>query len=77
MVAERLVADMRSLHGWKHWAAEWLGWVTEMLSNDCALLVEVADVVDVQVRKSDFRVLANVDDVTHSASLHGVEPFLV
>ena len=48
---------------WKHWAAEWLGWITETLGNDRALLVEVADVADVQVRKSDIRVDSDVDDV--------------
>ena len=51
MVAERLVASLRCLHGWKHWAAEWLGWITETWSNDRALLVEVTDVADVQVLK--------------------------
>ena len=49
MVAERLVASLRSLHGWKSWAAEWLGWITETWSNDRALLVEVTDVADVHV----------------------------
>ena len=56
MVAERLVASLRSVHGWKHWAAEWLGWITETWSNDRALLVEVTDVADVQVPKPDIRV---------------------
>ena len=51
-------------HGWEHWAAEWLGWVTETLSKGRALLVEVADVADVQVRKSDIRVDNDVDDDT-------------
>ena len=63
MVAVRLVADMRSLHGWKHWAAEWFGWITETLFDDSALLVEVADVADAQVRKSGIRVDVDVDDV--------------
>ena len=40
---------------WKNWAAEWLGWIREMLGNDRALLVEAADVADVQVRESDVR----------------------
>ena len=70
MVAERLVADMRSFHGWKRWAAEWFGWITETtLSKDRVLLVEVADVADPQVRKSDFRVVADVDDVTTAPDL--------
>ena len=47
MVAERLVADMRSLHGWQYWAAVWLGCITETLSNDqqpdLNTLVDVAD----------------------------------
>ena len=69
MVAERLVADMRNLRGWKHWAAEWLGWITQTLSDDSGLLVEVADVADVQVRKSDFRIVADVDDVIAAPDL--------
>ena len=48
-----------------------------MLSNDRALPVEVADVADVKVRNPDIRVDNDVDDVYHSASLHGAEPFLV
>ena len=64
MVAERLVGDMRSSHGWKHWAAEWLGWITETWSNYRALLVEVTDVADVQVRKPDIQVDNDVGDVT-------------
>ena len=67
--AERLVADMRSLHGWKHWAAECLGWITETLGNDHTLLVEVPDAADVQVQKSDIRVDADVDDVTTAPAL--------
>ena len=47
MVAERLVASLRSLHGWQYWAAGWLGCITETLSNDqprdLNTLVEVAD----------------------------------
>ena len=54
---------MQTWHGWKHWSAEWLGCITETLGNDRALLVEVADVADVQVRKSD------VDDVTTAPAL--------
>ena len=69
MVAKRLVADIRSLHGWKHWAAEWLGWITETLSDDRALLVGVADVAGVQVRKLDFRIVADVDDVITAPDL--------
>ena len=69
MVAERLVADMRSLHGWKHWAAEWLGWITETLGNDRVLLIEVADVADVQVGKSDVRIDTDVDDVITAPDL--------
>ena len=42
-----------------------------MWSNDRALLVEVADVADVQVRKSDIRVVADVDDVTTAPVLRG------
>ena len=64
-----VVADMRSSHGWKHWAAEWLGWVTKTLGDDRVLLVEVADVADVQVRKLDIRLVANVDDVTTAPGL--------
>ena len=64
MVAERFVTSLRSLHGWKHWAAEWLGWITETWSNDRALLVEVTDVADVQVRKPDIRVDNDVGGVT-------------
>ena len=67
MLAERLVADMRSLHGWKHCAAEWLGWIKEALSDDCALLVELVD--DVQVRKSDIRVDVDVGDVTTAPAI--------
>ena len=69
MVTERLVADMRSLHGWKHWAAEWPGWITETLSKDRSLLVEVANAAGVQVRKSDLRVVADVDDVITAPDL--------
>ena len=47
MVAERLVASLRSLHGWQYRAAVWLGCITETLSNDqqrdLNTLVEVAD----------------------------------
>ena len=68
MVAERLVADKRSLHGWKYWAAEWLGWITGSLRNDRALLVDAADVADVQGRKPDTRVDIDVDDVRTSPS---------
>ena len=46
-------------------------WVTT------ALLFEVADVAHVQVRKSDIRVDADVDDDTTAPVLHRVEPFLV
>ena len=54
---------------WKHWAAERLGWITETLGNDCALLVEVTDVADVQVQKPDIRVDNDVGDVT-TAPVH-------
>ena len=54
---------------WRHWAAEWLGWITETLGNDRALLVEVADVADIQVRESDIRVDTDVDDVTTATDL--------
>ena len=69
MVAERLVGDMRSSHGWKHWAAEWLGWITETWSNYRALLVEVTDVAVVKVRKPDIRVDNDVGDVTTAPAL--------
>ena len=69
MVAERLVAYMQSLRGWKYCAAEWLGWITETVSNDRVLLVEVADVADVQVRKSDFQIVADVEDVITAPDL--------
>ena len=59
-----MFADMRSSFGWKHWAAEWLGWIMETWSNYRVLLVEVTDVADVQVRKADIRVDNDVDDVT-------------
>ena len=44
------------MRGWKHWAAD-------------ALLVEVADVADVQVRESDIQVDNDVDDVTTAPDL--------
>ena len=50
-------------------AADWLVWITETLGSDRALLVELADVADVQVRKSDVRVDADVDDVTTAPAL--------
>ena len=68
MVAERLVASLRSLHGWQYWAAVWLVCITETLSNDqqrdLNTLVEVTDVADVQFRKPDIRVDNDVGDVT-------------
>ena len=46
-----------------------LGRMTETLRNDRALLVEVADAADVQVRKSDIRGDVDVDDVTITPAL--------
>ena len=49
-----------------------LAWLdTEAWSNDRALRVEVADVADVQVQKSDFRVVADGDDVNSLSSGKG------
>ena len=59
--------SMRSLHGWKHWATEWLGWITKTWRNYRTLLVDVTDVAEMQT--SENQSTDNVNDVITAPDL--------
>ena len=55
-----MVADMRSLHGWQYWAAVWLGWTTETLSDDKP--PDLNTLVEAKVVQMSAGGLSDVDD---------------